>query len=188
MCTRLSQWIQRISNGWLTLITLILFLLFTALILPAQTARIETDVGDARSPDMSFYYTPAELYQMAESYGEDGRQAYIKARFTFDLIWPLIYMMFFTVGISWVYGRAFELDSPLQRVNLVPVLGALFDYLENLSTSLVMARYPNITVGVDTLATIFTMVKWIFVGGSMVLLLGGTVTAFWRWVRSRSKK
>jgi hypothetical protein len=65
------------------------------------------------------------------------------------------------------------------------VLGALFDYLENLSTSLVMLRYPDHTAVVDALAPIFTLVKWIFVGGSFALLFIGLAVGAWRWIRNR---
>jgi len=57
--------------------------------------------------------------------------------------------------------------------NLVPILGMIFDYLENSSTSLVMLRYPARTPLVDFLAPLFTAIKWVFVGGSFVLLLIG---------------
>jgi membrane protein implicated in regulation of membrane protease activity len=65
------------------------------------------------------------------------------------------------------------------------VLGALLDYLENVATSLVMARYPLRTPVIDALAPVFTLVKWVFVGGSFALLLIGAGAALWRWVRRR---
>ena len=50
------------------------------------------------------------------------------------------------------------------------MLGALFDYLENLSISLVMLCYPDRTPVVDALASIFALVKWVVIGGSFTLL------------------
>jgi hypothetical protein len=61
------------------------------------------------------------------------------------------------------------------------VFGALFDYLENLSTSLVMVRYPSPTPIADWLAAVFTLVKWILVSGSFLLLFIGIAAAVWRW-------
>jgi hypothetical protein len=96
--------------------------------------------------------------------------------------------MFLSTAISWVYSRAFTPDSQWQRANLAPVLGALFDYLENVSTSLVMLRYPDRTPGVDVLAPVFTSVKWVFVTGSFVLLLAGVFVGVWQWNRRRGKR
>ncbi len=186
MLKKFSDWVRRVSNGWVALSTLVIFLLFTALVLPGQASRTEADTEAAGSPDMSFYYTADDLYQMAEAYGEDGREAYVRARFTFDLIWPMVYTIFLSTGISWVYGRAFVPGSVWQRANLVPVLGLLLDYLENISTSVVMMRYPSSTPVVDRLAAVLTMGKWVFVGGSFALLVVGVVVGVWRWVRARA--
>lgn len=185
---RLSDWLHHVSTGWVTVAAIALFLLFTALVLPGQAAEAESSTGDTSSPDTSLFYTPDELYAMAEAYGPEGRRAYIRARFTFDLVWPLVYLVFLATTVSWVYHRAFEPDSLLQRANLVPVLGALFDYLENVATSLVMARYPARTPVVDLLAPVFTFVKWIFVGGSFVVLAVGVVVALVRWISKRTQR
>jgi hypothetical protein len=186
MCNRLSNWLHRISTGWVTLAALLIFLLFSALVLPRQAATSEQETGAADSPDMSLIYTPSDLYQMAELYGEQGRAAYIRARFTFDLVWPLVYTLFLSTALSLLYARGFATDSRWQRANLAPVLGALLDYLENLSTSVVMWRYPAPTAVIGVLAPVFTLLKWAFVGGSFVLLLIGLAAIAWRWLRNRS--
>jgi hypothetical protein len=164
---------------------LVIFVLFTALVLPGQSSQAEAVSGGAGSPDMSFFYSPDELYKMAEAYGEQGRPAYIRARFTFDLIWPLVYGFFLCTAISWVFARGFPPDSRWRWANLPPILGMLFDYLENISTSLVMFRYPLPTPVVAWLAPFFTAVKWIFVSGSFLLLAFGVVIAIWRAVQKR---
>ena len=127
------------------------------------------------------------LKKMAEAYGEQGRAAYIRARFTFDLIWPLVYGFFLVTAISWVFARGFPPESRWRWANLAPILGMLFDYLENISTSLVMFRYPATTPIVAWLAPFFTTVKWIFVNGSFVLLVIGVVAALWRSVQKKTK-
>jgi hypothetical protein len=185
MCRQISAWLRRVSTGWVALAALLIFTLFIVLVLPQQATEAEQETGSADSPDTSFFYTPADLYRMAESYGEEGRQAYVRARFTFDLVWPLVYTLFLVTAISWVFGRAFAPDSRWQRANLVPLLGALFDYLENLSTSLVMLRYPAQTAAVDLLAPLFTALKWGLLGVSFLLLLGGIVIASWRWMQQK---
>jgi hypothetical protein len=49
-----------------------------------------------------------------------------------------------------------------------------------------MYRFPERTPVVDSLATVFTSVKWIFVTGSFVLLIVGIVIGIWRWYRRRN--
>lgn len=180
MLARVSEGLIGFSKGWAALVALVIFLLFTALVLPGQAAGSAERTEGARQPDTSLFYTPAELYDMAESLGPDGRQAYIRARFTFDVVWPLVYGLFLVTTISWLAGHAFPTSGRAalaRRLNLAPILGVGFDYLENLATSLVMARYPASTPVADLLAGPFTLVKWFFVGGSFVVLVAVTAAA-----------
>ena len=186
MCKRISDWLRRASNDWVTLSALAIFLLFSALVLPRQAASAEEIAGDAGSPDTSFYYSADDLYRMAEAYGDEGREAYVRARITFDVIWPLVFTLFLATAISWVFNKACAPDSLWQRANLAPLLGGLFDYLENVSASIVMLRYPDRTPVADMLAPVFTSAKWAIVGGSLALLVAGTAAAVWQWHRKRT--
>ncbi|NBD35726.1 MAG: hypothetical protein GVY30_06970, partial [Chloroflexi bacterium] len=98
MGKRISVWLRNISTGWIALAALAIFLLFTALVLPRQAAQSEAETGEAGSPDTSLFYAPDELYRLAEAYGPSGRAAYIRARFTFDVIWPLVYTAFLSTA------------------------------------------------------------------------------------------
>lgn len=187
MVNAISEWLHRVSKGWAALGALAIFVLFTVLVLPGQSRQAEMSSADAGSPDTSFWYAPADLYRMAEAYGAEGRQAYIHARLTFDAVWPVVYALFLTTAISWLYRRAFPQGSLWRRANLAPLLGIALDYLENLSTMLVMWLYPARTPVVDTLAPIFTAFKWVFVGGSMILLLIGASALLWQAIRGQAR-
>ena len=185
---RLSNRLNQVSTSWVALIGLIIFLLFTSFVLPAQSAGAEEISRKAGSPDMSFFYTPQELYNMAKAYGEQGRMAYIRARFTFDLIWPLVYTFFLTTAISWTFSRAFAFENRLRWGNLFPIFGMAFDYAENISTSLVMWRFPETLNILARFAPLFTTAKWIFVGSSFILLLMGVIAAIGSSLRRSAKK
>ena len=185
MMKNLSQWLHRVSRGWVALIAILGFLIFTATVLPSQAAQAEAESGGAPSPDTSLIYRPSELYAMAEAYGPEGRAAYIRARFTFDLVWPVVYGIFLATTISWLARQAFAEGSRWRLLNLVPVIGVGLDYLENITAALVVGRYPARTPVVDLLAPLFTFTKWIFVGGSFAVLTGVLIIAIWRWVNPR---
>ncbi len=167
----LSAWLVRVSKGWLVLQSLLVFVLFMIFVLPDQAAKAEAYTQGGDSPDTSFFYTPEKLLQMAESYGEEGRQAYIQARFTFDLVFPAVYGLFLITAISWLADRTFSAGSMWRRLNLVPAAGVMFDLLENISASVVMARYPNSSLLFGWLSSGFTLLKWVFVYGSFIVLL-----------------
>ena len=180
-----SDWFHRISTGWVTLLALVIYLVFMVSVLPEQAAAAEGSAQGGRSPDTSLTYTREDLYSMADNYGEAGRKAYIRARWTFDLIFPLVYTAFLATSISWLFRRSFPETSLWQLVNLIPVLGMIFDFLENSTTTLVFARYPNQTPLVDVLAPTFTLIKWLLVSGSFVTLFLALGILCWRWFRKR---
>jgi hypothetical protein len=184
MLKRLSDWLVRVSTGWVALAALAIFLLFSALVLPRQASSAAEETGDAASPDMSFYYSAGDLYGMAESYGASGRAAYVRARFTFDLVWPLVYALFLVTAISWTSRQAFPPGSPWRLANLLPLLAALFDYLENIATSVVMLRYPEPAALIGALAPLFTMAKWSLLGLSFLLLFAGLALLVWQRLRA----
>lgn len=183
MGRRISERLHRISTGWVTLAAVVVFALFTALVLPGQASPADTAAEAAGSPDLSFSYSTGDLYAMAKAYGPEGRAAYVRARYTFDVVWPVVYTAFLVTTISWLARRIASDNNLWQRANLIPLLAATFDFFENASTSLVMARYPARTPVIAILATVFTPVKWLFVTASLVLLLVFAFAALWRSIR-----
>ena len=167
---KLSRFLYRISRGWITLAAFAIFILFSLLTLPGQSALAEGYSQGSGSPDTSIFYSGRTLYRMAELYGEEGRAAYLKARWTFDLAFPLVYTFFLVTAISWLLNRALPQYSRWRLLNLVPVAAMVLDFLENTMTSLVMGRYPVHCPPGELLAPIFTPLKWLFVGGSFLIL------------------
>jgi len=188
MLIKLSTWILKFSTGQVTLISLLIMVTFMIFVLPDQAASAQLKTGSYESPDTSFFYTAADLYQSAENYGEEGRQAYIFARWTFDLIYPLVYVAFLTFGISWFFNFLSSWPKNLIITNLLPLLAGLFDYLENTATSLVMSFYPNKLAVIPLLASAFTSIKWILVGLSFLVYFLFASAALFNWINNILKK
>lgn len=169
---RLSSWLYRITSGYITIAVTLLFILFMALVLPHMAGRLTALTGVTVSPDTSFLYTAEALYAMAEAYGAEGRAYYIYSRFTFDVVWPVVYLLFFTFIITFFF-RHLPSSSPWRAANLLPLAGALFDVLENSAASLVMFRYPLPTPVIAQLAPVFTFFKWTLIGLCFIALLIG---------------
>jgi hypothetical protein len=175
MLRRLSSKLSSFSSGKLVLAALVLFALFMLLVLPAQSEVSRRDLSGAASPDMSLIYSASDIHTWAEAYGAAGRDAYLRARWSFDLVWPIVYGFFLVTSISWVGRRAYRPGSRARLLNLVPIAGVLFDYTENVLASIVMLRYPNEALVAATLASPVTVVKWLCVGGSFIALLAGVL-------------
>lgn len=176
---KLSSWCYRVVTLPVLVAALVLFALFMILVLPNMAGQLTALTGVGISPDTSFIYSAKDLYAMAEAYGEEGRSYYIYSRFTFDLAWPAVYLLFFAATITYLY-RFIPSGNPLRLVNLLPFAGTLFDLLENSAASLVMYRYPISSGFIASLTPVFTFLKWFFIGLSFIALLMGPLLALRR--------
>jgi len=112
-----------------------------------------------------------------DKYGEAGRSIYWKIELTADIIYPIIYTLFFGLLMSWLFQRGFKSDSPIQKWNVMPVGGWLFDMLENAGIVSMLFMYPAKSEFLAWLTMIFDSIKWAFAAISIVLILIGFVRA-----------
>jgi hypothetical protein len=83
----------------------------------------------------------------------------------------------FGLSISWLFQRGFKLDSRMQKLNLVPVLGGFFDVMENIWIMIMILVFPAQPTVVAWLSTISTMGKYILGIPIVLLLLIGLIKA-----------
>lgn len=171
-----SHVIYKFSRGWVVLVALFIFVVFLAFVLPAESAKAAVSSGGAESPDTSFFYTRADLYRMAEAFGKAGRAAYVRARFSFDIVWPLAYTFFLLTVTSWALLRVLPTESRWRLLNLAALPALVFDYLENVSAALVMTRYPQMTAVFDWLAPFATVLKWLTLSLAFLVMLAALLS------------
>ncbi len=136
--------------------------------MPNQSAK-SIAAGIEQSPDTSIFYTSKTLYKLAEDYGQEGRDFYIHQRFTFDLLFPLVYGLFLISTIGFLSYRI--KDHKFKYLIYLPIISVIFDYLENISTSITMYRYPSLTPIISHIAGFFTIFKWGFLSLSFIALV-----------------
>ncbi len=174
---RLSQWIDGLATGRASLVALVLFLLFPGLGLPAQAARAPEAVIQVGVLGLRLFYTADELYLMAEAYGEEARRAYITARLTFDVIWPLVYAFFLGHGHQLGVPAGLRARKQLAARQPDACSGGQPGPAGNACTTWVMARHPSPAPLAATAAGGFTLAKWLFAGLSFAALLCGLAVA-----------
>jgi hypothetical protein len=170
------------STGRRALLGIAVFVVFSATVLPWQAGIAAGYSEGVGSPDSSLWYSAHRLYELAEAYGPDGRAAYVRARVTFDVVWPVVYAAMLVLAAGWLLRLATRPLSRLRLTVLLPVAALVADYAENTCTALVMARYPAATDLLAALAPFFTLAKWLLLGASFVLL---PVLGVLAWRRTR---
>jgi len=177
MLTNLSNTLRKYANGWLVLVFLAGEIFFNAVVLPGQQAKIESHPGASGPIDLQFFYTPDKVYGMIASYGDEIRTSYRTFELTGDIIYPIVYTLFFSLAITWLFQRGFPSDSNMHKYNVVPFGAWLFDLFENICIVTMLSIYPSTPSALAWISTIFTMLKWLFVIPTALLLLYGLVKA-----------
>ena len=185
---RVAERLARGVRGWMAVGAVVLFAIFTALVLPAQAEAGAFYTDRYAAPDTAVWYSPGDLYAAAEAWGRDGRAAYVRARVTFDVVWPIVYGAFLLTTLAWVWARATDAGSRWRRVALLPVVAVMLDYAENICTATVMARYPAPTPVLAELAPLFTAGKWLTLSAGFVLLGIGLIIALATGRRARGRR
>ena len=177
MLTRISDTLRKYAKGWLILILFLLDGLFMGVVMPGLSARMDNYAPGVGPIDLLFFYTPEKAYQMVAAYGEQGRAVYRTGELTLDIIYPIVYTLFFSLFITWLFQRGFAAESGMQGLNVVPFGAWLFDLLENLGIVGMLSVYPSTPSLLAWVSSIFTVIKWLFAGASVLLMVIGIVAA-----------
>ena len=157
---------------------------FMATILPAKAADAASYTPTGASFDTSFFYTPAQAIERVGLYSPEGRAAYVYDRWTFDLVWPLVYGFFLLSG--WAFGLSCLLpannggrDRGPAPWLLVPAMAVIFDFIENTAVTVLMLAYPASPFTAAVVASAGTLIKWILV---VVGMSGALALPFAGWI------
>jgi len=177
MLTKLSNALRKYATGWLVLILLAGDVFFNAVLLPGQQGKIEAGSAGTGPIDLQLFYTAEKVYDMIESYSPEVRTSYRVFEMTVDIIYPIVYTLFFSLALTWLFQRGFATTSTMQKYNVVPFGAWLFDLLENICIVTMLSIYPSTPTILGSIAGIFTLVKWLFAGMTIILMLIGLIMA-----------
>ena len=135
------------------LVVVILFLVF-------PNVPIDGELLDEKSG-----YSLEDAIDALTAYGADGRSTYLWTSLGLDTFFPLIYVTFFA-GLIY----RFRLNDETWWLAYIPIVGGIWDLMENVQISSMLLAYPEISETQVSWASVFTKVKhWM---GSLYLVIG----------------
>jgi hypothetical protein len=178
MLNTISQKFRSWTTGWRVFILFIADALMMGYIMPLAGGILALAANNSVLPlDLMFFYTPGQAFEMMDKYGEVGRSIYLRIELTADIIYPIIYTLFYGLLLSWLFQRAFKPESSMQKWNVMPVGAWFFDMLENVGIVSMLTMYPSKPEVLAWLTMIFGSLKWGFFVVTVVLVLIGLVRA-----------
>lgn len=129
-------------------------------------------------------YTHSKALTLLQSLGADGRDAYLFPQLALDFVYPGLFGICFSLMLIWVYSRQVQSDSKFMYLAILPVLGGLFDYVENILIIRMITTFPDVTKGLvfaasgaTLLKSVFSTVSFLILGLGLVLLLKNHLVA-----------
>ncbi len=139
---------------------------------PFGVAELQSINGGGGILDMEVFYTPEQAYTFLAAMGDAGRAFELTHIIPLDLLVPLFYGLFLSTFISWVLHRWLPEKSRWHRLNVIPVIGALFDYLENLGIVAMLLAWPMEMYSIAQITMASTLLKFGFSILAFVIVLG----------------
>lgn len=186
MLTHLSNAMRRLASWRILALTGAGFVgaayLFFATSLPFAIPTVTAECNGA-PPDMRFYTSADGVREFLSGCGELGRLAYTHLQLA-DLLYPAISGLFLACALSVVLARLARPGSVVVAAAALPLLGSIFDYMENAAAWGALAAYPEPTMTAELLGYA-SVAKQVCSWASWALLTIAILLVLIKMVRSR---
>jgi len=170
---------SRITNRLSLAIVASVTLLFSFFLVPAVYGQLTNGGLPCKALDTFFAYTPEQAKMVLACFGPLLAK-YRLIELTLDLVYPVVYSLFFSMVLTALARNSPRLLNLLQYLLLFPIFAWFFDLLENASISVLIAQYPDFPPILAQIASLSTSLKWICVGLNVLIIIGlGLYRAVW---------
>jgi len=123
--------------------------------------------------------------ELFDSLGEIGRETYLTNQIPVDMIYPLLFGLSYCLLLAYLLKKLKKLNAPFIYLCLLPIIAGIADYMENFGIITLLKNYPDLTKGMVSTTSLFSVIKSIstslfFVTLIIILILLG--------IRAISKK
>ena len=165
---------QSKASGKNVLLLFVLTMAVYLLMLQVTIPRLQSYAPDTALFDLSpTGYSHPHAMTLLESLGHDGRSAYLFPQLALDFVYPGLFAICFSLMLIWIYSKRIRPDSKLLYLAMLPALGGLFDYVENILIIQMITTFPDVTKGLVSAASSSTVLKSAFSTASFLLLILG---------------
>lgn len=165
---------QEKATGKNVLLLFVLTMAVYLLMLLVTIPRVQRYAPDTALFDLSpAGYSHSQAMTLLETLGHDGRGAYLFPQLAIDFIYPGLFAICFSLMFIWVYSKRIRSDSKFLYLAALPVFGGIFDYVENILIIRMIMTFPDVSKGLVSVASGFTLLKSAFSTASFLMLILG---------------
>lgn len=181
---KLLSFIEKYSNRRNLFLGVLASIVTIAVMSVATQTLVYNVYGDFTMPDMRIGYTFSEIQTAFASIGIEGLRMWVIAHSP-DFLFPLAY------SVSMMFAIMMELNSLgknsgiLRKSVLLPLLGGIADYIENLLILSQIAVFPNLSELVIAFASVITLLKWVFLMLGFLVIFGLLLIMIYRRITTK---
>ena len=141
----------------------VLFVLTNIVYIFMLTVSIPTVMSFARGMKLldmiPLGYTSEYVNLLLTTLGETGRQAYLFYQIPIDMVYPALFGISNCLVLAYFLNKLGKLNHNVFYLCLLPLLGGLFDYFENIGIILLIKSFPNNSDFLSQLTNLFSVMK-----------------------------
>ena len=169
---KISELLRKCSNLKNITLLFLFLLIFIFVIFPYYESNINNSTNEnIKILDVRFGYNIDQVTELFKEMGENGRAAYFIILSKTDMIYPIIYGSFLILLIAFLLDKIYPHSNKILLFLIFPIVGMVFDYLENFNTLYLLNKFPNITTEEVTFGSLMTQLKWVFILFSIALIV-----------------
>jgi hypothetical protein len=179
---QLTKFIERNISGKKVLGLFILTNIVYILMLTVTIPRTMNHSNGLKLLDMMpTGYNLNYVSKLFDSLGEIGRGIYLTNQLPVDMIYPLLFGLSYCLLLAYFLKKLKKLKVPYNYLCLLPIIAGIADYLENFGILLMLKKYPDLTQGMVSVISSFSVIKSVstsifFVTLIIILILLGIKT------------
>lgn len=97
--------------------------------------------------------------ELFNTLGENGRKTYLTNQIPVDMFYPLLFGLSYCLIFAYFLKKLGKLSSSFIYLCLLPIIGGIADYLENLGIIKMLNDYPDLTETAVNVTNTFSVLK-----------------------------
>ena len=152
--------IKRNINGKKVLLLFVLTNIIYVFMLTVTIPKVISFSGGMKILDMMpTGYDADYVNTLLSSLGVKGRDAYLYNQLPVDLIYPFMFAISSMLVLAYFLNKIGKFDSNLFYFCLIPLGSGLFDYSENIGIIMMLKSFPDNSILLSQVTSVFSIVK-----------------------------
>lgn len=156
----MKEYIIRNAKGRKIIILFTVTMIFYAIMLAVTIPLVMSEAGGMKLLDMMpMGYTFEYVSMLMAALGTEGRFAYMFYQIPFDMIYPALFGITWSLVFTYFLKKTGKHGSGLFLISILPFIAAIADYLENFSIIVILSTWPDTSEVIAKAANLFSIIK-----------------------------